>query len=77
MEICNELPLNITRGRKPEMDYSLFSETGIVVKFADTVEEKVRSKINNVGTQAKSLGYPVRTYMIKKDSVYVGCVTRK
>jgi hypothetical protein len=76
MEITNETPLNIKPGRQSLINYTMF-KTDVLVKFTDTNEEKVRSKVNNVATQAKVLGHKVRTYMIKRGELWTGCVTRK
>lgn len=76
MEITKEKPLNRKPGRQPLLNYAIF-KSGALVKFTDADEDKVRSKINNVATQAKVMGYKVRTYMIKREPLWIGCVTRK
>ncbi len=76
IEVTNEVPLDVKRGRKAAFDYSIF-RSAAVVKVSGDAYDKVRYKINNLATQAKALGYDVRTYLVQRGSTYIGCVTRR
>ena len=63
------------RGRRGH-DYSLL-DSAPVVKITGSNYEKIRMKTTNFCTGAKARGYKVRSHVIKKDGIFIGCIVRE